>query len=109
MTASPTDQEAVGYEREIAHVLWETGFKVEIDNTQEEAQELPAGVEMTIKDGTIRPVHAYPIFRAFRSVGIAIATRINRKRRKNTTVYLTVGPKDAPAPVPPTSGTSKLR
>jgi hypothetical protein len=99
MTADAFDREAVCYEGEIANVLEDTGFKVEVDNAKKKAseQEIPKGLEMTISDKTVRPVHASGIVRAFRRAGIAIATRINAKRRKNDTLYITVGPNDVPA------------
>lgn len=99
MTAASSDNEAVGYEGEIANVLKETGFKVKIDNarTKPAEQQTPAGVEMTIKEKTVRPVHAYRIVHAFRSAGIAIATRINAQRRKNNILYITVGQNGAAA------------
>jgi hypothetical protein len=102
MTATATDREAVCYEGEIANVLEDTGFSVEIDNAERKAPEpkIPAGVEMTIADETIRPAHASRIVRAFRSAGVGIATRINPMRRKNNTLYITVGPNDAPGLVP---------
>jgi hypothetical protein len=108
MTAAASDKEAVRYEDEIANVLEETGFKVEIDNTKRKSpeQEIPRGVEMTVKDETIRPVHANRIVRAFRGAGVAIATRINARRRKNDTLYITVGPKDSTALVAPTISTA---
>jgi hypothetical protein len=108
MTAAASDQEAVGYEGEIANVLEGTGFPVEIDNAKSKpsAQQLPSGVEMTVKEKTVRPVHAYRIVRAFRSAGVAIATRINGKRGKNNTLYITVGPDDAPGLVPLITGTA---
>jgi hypothetical protein len=104
ITAAASDREAVCYEGEIANVLEDTGFKVEIDNTKRKApeREIPTGVEMTVKDETIRPVHAYRIVRAFRHAGIVIATRINARRRKNDTLYITVGPNGASALVSPT-------
>ena len=67
---------------------------------------MPAGVEMTVKDKTVRPIHAYRIVSAFRRAGVAIATRINAGRRKNDTLYITVGPNGAPALVPPTISTA---
>jgi hypothetical protein len=100
MTAAPSDREAVCYEGEIANVLEDTGFKVEIDNAERKSPErkIPAGLEMTIADKTIRPMHASPIAHAFRRAGIAIATRISARRRQNDTLYITVGSNDAPAP-----------
>jgi hypothetical protein len=107
MTAAASDGEAVGYEGEIANVLEGTGFKVDIDNANgKPARPVPPGVEMTVKEQTVRPVHAYRIVRAFRSAGVSIATRINGKRQKNDTLYITVGPDDAPALVPITTGTA---
>jgi len=103
MTASASDTEAVCYEDEIANVLEETGFKVEIDNAARKPAEeqIPTGVELTVKDETIRPVHALRILRAFRRAGVAIATRINAMRQSNNTLYITVGSNAAPAAVPP--------
>jgi hypothetical protein len=108
MTAAASDREAVCYEGEIANVLEETGFSVEIDNTERKQpeQQIPAGVEMTVKDKTVRPIHAYRIVSAFRRAGIAIATRINGSRRQNDTLYITVGPNGMPAFVPPTIPTA---
>jgi hypothetical protein len=99
MKAAPSDREAVCYEGEIANVLEDTGFKVEIDNAERKSPErkTPAGLEMTIADKTIRPMHASPIVHAFRRAGIAIATRINARRRQNDTLYITVGRNDGPA------------
>jgi hypothetical protein len=105
MTAAASDTEAVCYEDEIAHVLEETGFEVEVDNANRKPEQIPTGVEMTVKDETIRPAHAHWIVRAFRRAGVAIATRINAKRRSNNTLYITVGSNGAPARVPPTTGT----
>jgi hypothetical protein len=106
MTAAASDREAVCYEGEIANVLEDTGFKVEIDNAQEKpsGQRIPMGLEMTVKEKTVRPIHAYRIVRAFRSAGVTIATRINGKRQKNDTLYITVGPDDAPGIVPLITG-----
>jgi hypothetical protein len=103
MTAAASDREAVGYQAEIANVLEETGFEVEIDNASRAAAEpeLPAGVEMIIKDKTIRPAHAFRIVQVFRQAGVAIATRISGMRRKNNTLYITVGRKDTPPAVAP--------
>lgn len=108
MTAAASDSEAVGYEGEIANVLEGTGFPVEIDNATRKpsAKEVPTGVEMTVKEETVRPIHAYRIVRAFRRAGLTIATRINGKRRKNNTLYITVGPDDAPGLVPLITGTA---
>jgi translation initiation factor IF-1 len=108
ITAAASDREAVCYEGEIANVLEDTGFKVEIDNAKANpsAQQVPTGIEMTVKEETVRPIHAYRIVRAFRSAGVAIATRINGKQRKNNTLYITVGPNAAPGLVPLTTGTA---
>ena len=108
MTAAASDREAVCYEGEIANVLEETGFEVEIDNTKATSPEerLPAGIEMTVKDKAIRPVHAYRVVSAFRRAGVAIATRINGARRKNDTLYIAVGPNSGPALVSPAIGTA---
>ncbi len=104
MSAAASDKEAVCYQGEIASVLEDMGCEVEIDNAKKKtpAQEIPTGVEMTIKEETVRPIHAYRIVRAFRRAGVAIATRINSRRRKNDTLYITVGSNDAPALVTPT-------
>lgn len=108
ITAAASDREAVCYEAEIANVLEDTGFKVEIDNSKRKPseQEIPTGIEMTVKEETVRPIHAYRIVRAFRRAGVAIATRINGSRRKNNTLYITVGPDDARGIVPFTTGTA---
>ena len=100
MTATASDQEAVGYEREIAGVLEDTGFKVDIVNVKEKspAEEIPAGLEMTVADETIRLSHAYRILHAFQRAGLALVTKINAKRHCKDTLYITVGPNDAPAP-----------
>jgi hypothetical protein len=105
MTATASDREAVGYEREIASVLEDTGFKVDIVNIKgrSAAEEIPAGVEMTVADQTIRLRHAYRILHAFRRAGIALVTRINAKRRRKDTLYITVGPNDAPDSVAATA------
>ena len=99
MTATASDREAVCYEGEIANLLEDTGFDVEIDNAERKPpeQKIPAGLEMTVADETIRPIHAYRIVRAFRSAGVAIATRIDAMGRRNDTLYITVGPNGAPA------------
>jgi hypothetical protein len=108
MAAAASDKEAVCYEDEIASVLEDAGFKVSIDNAKKKApeQEIPTGLEMTIADKTIRPTHAYRIVYAFRRAGVAIATRINARLRNNNTLYITVGPKGAPALVPLTTRTA---
>lgn len=102
MIATTSDKEAICYEGEIANVLEETGFNVEIDNAKSTPSEeqTPTGVEMTVKDKTVRPVHAYRIVQAFRKAGVAIATRINARRANNNTLYITVGPNVAPGLVP---------
>ncbi len=106
MTATASDPEAVGYEREIASVLEDTGFKVDIVNLKgsSAAEEIPAGVEMTVADATIRLNHAYRILHAFRRAGIALVTKINAKRRSKDTLYITVGPNDAPDSAAATAG-----
>ena len=98
MVAAASDEEAVGYQGEIASVLQDMGCEVQIDNvkTNTSAQAIPTGVEMTIKEETIRPIHANRIMGAFRRAGVAIVTRINPRRRKNNTLYITVGANDAP-------------
>jgi hypothetical protein len=103
MSAAASDREAVGYQAEIANVLEETGFEVEIDNARRASpeQELPAGVEMVIKDRTVRPAHAFRIVQAFRRAGVAVAPRINGLRRKSNTLYITIGAKDAPPAIVP--------
>ena len=103
ITAAASDKEAVGFAGEIASVLEDSGFKVKIDNAKGKSPEqtIPTGVEMTISDETIRPRHVYRIVQAFRRAGVAIATRINARRRKNNTLYITVGSNDAPALVSP--------
>jgi hypothetical protein len=108
ITAAASDREAVCYEGEIANVLEDTGCKVEIDNatTKPSAEQVPTGIEMTVKEETVRPIHAYRIVRAFRSAGVEIATRINGKRQKNDTLYITVGPNSAPGLVPLITGTA---
>lgn len=98
MVAATSDKEAVGYQGEIASVLEDMGCKVEIDNVKENtpAEAIPAGVEMTIKEQTVRPIHANRIMSAFRRAGVALVTRINARRRKNNTLYITVGTNDGP-------------
>jgi hypothetical protein len=100
MTANASNKEAVCYQGEIASVLEDIGCTVKIDNATRKApeQEIPAGVEMTVKETTVRPINASRILRAFRRAGVVIATRINARRRKNNTLYITVG---SPSPVPP--------
>lgn len=108
ITAPASDKEAVCYQGEIASVLEDMGCEVEIDNAKRKApgQEIPTGVEMAIKEETVRPIHASRIVRAFRHAGVVIATTINARRRKNNTLYITVGPNGAPALVPPTIPTA---
>ena len=110
MTAAASDKEAVCYESEMASVLEETGFEVEIDNPTRKAaaQEIPKGVEMTIANQTVRPRHAHRIVDVFRQAGIAIATKINARLRKNNTLYITVGAKGAPSLVRPTIPTAAI-
>jgi hypothetical protein len=102
LAAPASDTEAVCYEGEIASVLEDMGCEVEIDNAKRKApaEKIPMGVEMTIKEETVRPAHASRIVRAFRRAGLVIATRINASRRNNDTLYITVGPNDALAIVP---------
>jgi hypothetical protein len=102
ITAAASDGEAVCYQGEIANVLEETGFRVEIDDAKRKpsAQQIPTGIEMTVKEETVRPIHAYWIVRAFRRAGVAIATRINGKRRKSNTLDITVGSNAALGLVP---------
>jgi hypothetical protein len=72
MTAAASDKEAVRYESEIADVLEEIGCEVEIDNGPRippPGQATASGVEMTIKEHTVRPVHARGIVRASRRGG----------------------------------------
>ena len=103
MTASAVDKEAVHFQGEIANVLEDVGCEVEIDNAKKSAfaLEIPTGVEMTIKEKTVRPMHASRIVQAFRRAGVVIATRINARRRNNNTLYITVGANDAAALVSP--------
>jgi hypothetical protein len=102
MVAEASDKEAIGYEGEIASVLEDMGCKVEIDNVKADtpAEAIPTGVEMTIKEETVRPIHANRIMGAFRRAGVAIATRINAGRGKNNTLYITVGANDPPPELP---------
>lgn len=104
LTAVASDKEAVCYQGEIASVLEDVGCEVKIDNAKEKASvpEIPKGVEMTIKERTVRPIHAHRIIGAFRRAGVAIAARINARRRKNNTVYIAVGPNDGQTPTPQT-------
>jgi hypothetical protein len=98
MTAAASDKEAVAYEVEIAEVLENSGFKVEIDNAKRTSpgEETHPGVEATIADETVRPSHAFRVVQAFRRVGVAVATKINAKRRGKNTLYIAVGPNDTP-------------
>ena len=111
MAAPASDKEAVGYEGEIASVLKDMGCAVEIDNAKSKAsaREIPAGVELTIKEETVRPIHASSIVLAFRRAGLVLATRINAMRKQNDTLYITVGANDGAALVPPTIRTSAWR
>jgi hypothetical protein len=99
MAAPASDKEAVGYQREIANLLEDMGCEVEIDNakTIASAQQIPTGVEMTIKEETVRPIHASRIVLAFRRAGLVIVTKVNAMRRKNDTLYITVGANDGAA------------
>ena len=96
MTASSADPEAVHYEGEIASVLEDVGCAVEIDNASTTAsiREIPAGVELTIKERTVRPGHAYRIIDVFRRAGVMLAAKINGRRHKNDTLYISVGPRN---------------
>jgi hypothetical protein len=98
IAAAPSDREAVCFESEIANVLEETGFEVEIDNARRKPseQETSTGLEMTIKEKTVQPIHASRVVATFRRAGIAIVTKINSQRQKNDTLYITVGPNGAP-------------
>ena len=99
MAAEASDKEAVRYEGEIASVLEDMGCEVKIDNVKTNTPPqatMPAGVEVTIKENTVRPIHSNRIIRAFRRAGVAISTRINSGRLKNNTLYITVGANDAP-------------
>jgi formylmethanofuran:tetrahydromethanopterin formyltransferase len=98
IVAAASDKEAVGYESEIASVLQDMGCKVEIENVKANtpSEAIPTGVEMTIKEETVRPIHANRIMCAFRRAGVAVVTRINPRRRKNDTLYITVGANDPP-------------
>jgi hypothetical protein len=102
ITAPASDKEAVVYQGEIASVLEDMGCEVTIANAKTAAsvQEIPTGVEMTIKEETVRPVHASRIVRAFRRAGVVIATKINARRRQNDTLYITVGSSDSPGVLP---------
>jgi hypothetical protein len=98
MTAVASDKEAVCYEGEIAAILEQSGFEVEIDNTTPipPREETHPGVEATIADETVRPSHAFRVVQAFRRVGVAVATKINAKRRGKNTLYIAIGPNDTP-------------
>ena len=98
LTAAASDKEAVSYETEIAEVLEDSGFKVEIDNTRRapSGEKTFPGVEATIADKTVRPSHAFRVVQTFRRVGVAVATKINAKRRSKNTLYIAVGPNDTP-------------
>lgn len=110
MTAAPSDQEAVSFQAELAGVLEDSGFNVEIDNAKGKstADETPPGVHATIANETFRPSHAYRVVHAFRRAGVAIATKINARLRGKSTLYIDVGPNETPPLVQPTSsGQSK--
>jgi hypothetical protein len=109
ITAPAVDKEAVCYEAEIASVLEGAGCEVKIDNAKTKAQveEIPVGVEMTIKEETVRPVHASRIVRAFRRAGLVVVTRVNSMRRNNNTLYITIGSADAAALVSPATPTTE--
>jgi hypothetical protein len=98
MAAAASDKEAVSYEAEIAEVLEDSGFEVEIDNARPTppGEEASPGVEATIADETVRPRHAFRVVQAFRRVGVAVATKINSKRRRKNTLFIAVGPNDTP-------------
>jgi len=98
MTAVASDKEAVSYEAEIAEVLEDSGFTVEIDNAKRTplGEAAHPGVEATIADETVRPSHAFRVVQAFRRVGVAVATKINAKRKRKNTLYIAVGPNDTP-------------
>lgn len=95
ISAAPSDKEAVSYEGELADAFADIGCDVEIDNAKENAlaSQTPQGVEVTIKETTIRPIHSSRIVSAFRRAGVAIKTRINGSRKSRTTLYVAVGPK----------------
>ena len=95
ITAAPSDREAVCYEGELADAFVDMGCDVEIDNAKEKAlaPQIPEGIEVTIKETTVRPIHSSRIVSAFRRAGVAIKTRINGSRKSKTTLYVTVGPK----------------
>ena len=111
MTAPASDKEAVCYQSEIASVLEDAGCEVKIDNAKGEApvQEIATGVEMTIKEETVRPIHASRIVRAFRRAGVVIATSINARELNNDTLYIAVGPNDSPAVALPAIPTTAPR
>ncbi len=110
MTAVASDREAVCYQGEIASVLGDSGFTVEIDNAKGNALEekIPPGVQATIADNTFRPTHAYRIVDAFRRAGLAIKTRISGKRKKRNTLYIAVGSNDTPVEGPATISTASM-
>jgi hypothetical protein len=95
MAAAPSDKEAVCYEGELAGALVDMGCDVEIDNAKKSAfaPQTPKGVEVTVKETTVRPIHSSRIVSAFRRAGVAIRTRIKGSRKSSTTLYVTVGPK----------------
>lgn len=103
LETAQTDSEAVQFEGQISEALAESGFEVKIANALETHRVgQPSGVILTIANDTLRPRHAGRILRAFRRAGLAIATRINPRRRKKDALYITVGPKENQLrPVPP--------
>ncbi|MDQ2659907.1 MAG: hypothetical protein M3Y03_05755 [Verrucomicrobiota bacterium] len=107
-TAASADSEAVCYEVEIANVLQKAGCEVEIHNASVAVgDEISPGLELTIKEETVRPIHASRVVSAFRRAGMALTMRINQRRQNNDTVYINVGANDAPVLVaPPTSETT---
>jgi hypothetical protein len=96
IAAPAEDREALNFENEIAHVLEEKGFEVEIENPKKGnlKEEIADGLEMTVKDETIRPAHASGIVHAFRRAGIVVRTKINSMRRRNNTLYIAVGSRE---------------
>jgi hypothetical protein len=102
MSAAAADSEAVCYQSEIAEVLEDSGFDVEIDNSSQtpSGEESPPGLHASIADATIRPSHAFRVIQAFRRVGLGVATRINAKRRRKNALYIDVGSNDTPPGAP---------
>jgi hypothetical protein len=95
MAAAPSDKEAVCYQGELAGAFVDMGCDVEIDNAKNNALATPTpkGVEVTMKETTVRPIHSSRIVSAFRRAGVAIKTRINGSHKSRTTLYVGVGPK----------------